>query len=419
MWCEAVARSLTTVPNACSKHLGNRQGSAAAAGHPEAMSDHALGRLFSCIAPPPPPGSPPPLPPQLSKKPTREYLLSRKRNSQKAAAAAENNGHVVDPVAPPAAAASIPPSSAAYREASILPDIPVATPTAQTAAEPPAKLADIFQEIADGGPPASIPPKVPAISFAPIAPWTTAPASADTATDSSAPDASVGAAPAPADAPAPSDAPAELAGPWLLPATGYRTRFEQGPPPVIYGPLTFGCGNCVVTTYDGIRYPVMHLTTNDPPVPICDNDVLDLTDFLTYGMHTTGAGKDEEFVFLHDLRFLWPKPSRVQMGALIKFVGNNKKRMDNQLKAIAIVVGNPIVRKLINFFIWMFRPMQPVRLMADLDEGFAFLRESCPTDEAAAAAAAKKEASANGGAEAGGPMSQSGREDEPRRESVA
>ena len=173
-------------------------------------------------------------------------------------------------------------------------------------------------------------------------------------------------------------------GPWQLLSTGYRHPLRQDPLPTIYGPLVFGCGHVVVRTYEGIRYPVHHLTTTDPPVKIADDDVVDLTEFLTRSMSTTGIGTDEDFVFLHDLRFLWPNPSRVQLSALIKFVGANKKRMDVHLKAIAIILTNNIVRRLINFFLSMFSPAQPVKIMADIDEGFAFLREHCPPPAASA-----------------------------------
>ena len=193
---------------------------------------------------------------------------------------------------------------------------------------------------------------------------------------------------APTAADAPSDEPEsagasddplpELVGPWKLTSTAYRQRFEQHPLPVVYGLLIFGCGRVVVTWYDGIRYPVHHLTTNDPPVPITDNDVLDLTDFLTTAMGKTGIDTREDFCFLHDLRYLWPKPSRVVLGALIRFVSKNKKIMDRQLKCIAIVVSNQLVRNLLNFFIWMFRPAQPVKMMSSLEEAFDFLREHCP-----------------------------------------
>ena len=75
---------------------------------------------------------------------------------------------------------------------------------------------------------------------------------------------------------------------------------------------------------------------------------------------------------------------RVQLSALMTFVRTNKQRMDEQLKCIAIIVANPLVRKLLNFFIWMFRPAQPVRMMASLEEGFAFLRENVPDGTAVA-----------------------------------
>ena len=171
---------------------------------------------------------------------------------------------------------------------------------------------------------------------------------------------------------------AELVGPWKLSSSGYHGRFEQQPAPCIYGPLVMGCARVVVTRYEGIAFPVHHVETFEPPIPITDADVIDLTEFLTRAMGTTGLGTDEDFVFLHDLRFLWPRPSRVQLSALIKFVGTNKKRMDRQLKAIAILVASPLVRKLLNFFLWMFSPQQPVKMMADPEEGMAFLREHCP-----------------------------------------
>ena len=106
--------------------------------------------------------------------------------------------------------------------------------------------------------------------------------------------------------------------------------------------------------------------------------MLDLTDFLTRAMGPTGIDTREDFCFLHDLRYLWPKPSRVQLGALIRFVSTNKKTMDRQLKCIAIVISSQIVRNLLNFFIWMFRPAQPVKMMSSLEEAFDFLREHCP-----------------------------------------
>ena len=34
----------------------------------------------------------------------------------------------------------------------------------------------------------------------------------------------------------------------------------------------------------------------------------------------------------------------MQLSALIKFVGTNKKQMDEHLRAIAIIVSNPLVR---------------------------------------------------------------------------
>ena len=168
----------------------------------------------------------------------------------------------------------------------------------------------------------------------------------------------------------------ELVGPWQLPSTGYRGTFEQHAAPVIYGPLTFGNGSSIVTWYDGIGYPVQHVHTFEPAVQIKDTDVLDLTAFLS---HAIGSGKD--FVFLHDLRNLWPSPSRVQLGALVQFVRTNKKAMDNQLKAIAIVLINPFVRKLINFFLWLFSPKQPCKIFETLEEGYAFLRLHCPPEE--------------------------------------
>lgn len=185
----------------------------------------------------------------------------------------------------------------------------------------------------------------------------------------------------------------DLVGAWLLPSQ-YRTQFEQHNHPVLYGPLTFGCGSCVATWYEGIRFPVLHVRTNNPPAPISDDDVLDLTAFLTNAMQTNGHGDRVDFVFLHDLRHLWPRPSRVQLNALIKFVGTNKKTMDAQLKCIAIIVSSPVVRKLLNFFMWLFKPIQPVKMMATPEEGLAFLREHCGTAIAEEKMAAESSSSA-------------------------
>lgn len=174
----------------------------------------------------------------------------------------------------------------------------------------------------------------------------------------------------------------ERVGPWRLLSTGYRHQLRQDPD-ATYGPLVFGCGQVVVRTYEGIRYPVHHVETFDPPIRICDNDVIDLTTFLTRAI---GTGDElHDYVYLHDLRFLWPNPSRAQLAALGKFVASNKRKMDDHLKCIAIVLVNPLVRKFINFFLWLFKPAQPAKVFADLEEGFAFLREHCgPKEECGA-----------------------------------
>ena len=134
----------------------------------------------------------------------------------------------------------------------------------------------------------------------------------------------------------------------------------------------------MVEPFDGIALPVVHLCTFAPARPIRDDDVLDLTCFLT---NAISSGK--QFLFFHDLRHLWPSPTQVQVRALISFVRTNKKHMDRQLQATAIVVANPMVRGLVNFLIWIFRPSQPVKFFKDHEEALNFLKHHFPEGEPA------------------------------------